>query len=124
MMRASSIAHRLVNEARRAQGEHGVSRYTHCMRRTVDAFEQFGINIHADFFLSRPARHRRALRLDCYNRRCRRPRVRCTRNECGNRCLALRKRRSFRNRHVNPYLLTVLSIPCRYPFDIDMMSFH
>lgn len=50
MMRASSIAHRLVNEARRAQGEHGVSRYTHCMRRTVDAFEQFGINIHADFF--------------------------------------------------------------------------
>ncbi len=51
MMRASSIAHRLVNEARRAQGEHGVSRYTHCMRRTVDAFEQFGINIHADFFL-------------------------------------------------------------------------
>ncbi|KGD57262.1 hypothetical protein DP49_3981 [Burkholderia pseudomallei] len=120
-----SIAHGLANEARRAQGEHGISRYAHCLRRTVDALKQLSIDIYADFSLSRAALRNRAWRLHGHIRRRRcRSRIRRTGNECGNGRFVLRKRRFFRNGHVNPYLIDIFPTSCRYLFDIDMMSVH
>ncbi|KGS96730.1 hypothetical protein X963_6146 [Burkholderia pseudomallei MSHR7498] len=119
-----SIAHGLANEARRAQGEHGISRYAHCLRGTVDALKQLSIDIYADFSLSRPALRNRAWRLHGHIRRRCRSRIRRTGNERGNGRFVLRKRRFFRNGHVNPYLIDILPTSCRYLFNIDMMSFH